>query len=178
MRRGCWWSATRSHDRHIADLPKLLRRGDLLVFNDTRVIPARLLGRRGAATIEVTLHRDLGQGVWRAFAKGAKRLQPGDRLVFAEDFAAEVDGERRGGRGDAALRAAGAEFRARARRATASMPLPPYIKRPPGGDARDRARLPDHLRARSDGAVAAPTAGLHFTPAAAGGARRAPGSSM
>src|SRR5580692_7070253 len=77
-------------DRRISDLPGLLRPGDLLVFNDTKVIPARLAGRRGAATVEVTLHRDLGGGLWRAFAKGARRLQPGDRLVFAEDFAATV----------------------------------------------------------------------------------------
>ena len=60
-------------DRAIRDLPALLRRGDLLVVNDTRVIPARLTGKRGAATVEITLHRDLGGGAWRAFAKGAKR---------------------------------------------------------------------------------------------------------
>src|SRR5580704_12526777 len=77
-------------DRNIADLPQLLRPGDLLVFNDTKVIPARLVGRRGAATVEVTLHRDLGGGQWRAFARGARRLRPGDHLVFAEDFAATV----------------------------------------------------------------------------------------
>src|ERR1700739_4141053 len=80
-------------DQQIADLPALLRPGDLLVFNDTKVIPARLVGRRGAASIEVTLHRDLGQGVWLAFAKGARRLKPGDRLVFAKDFSAEVTGK-------------------------------------------------------------------------------------
>src|ERR1700738_46990 len=60
-------------DRRIADLPQLLRPGDLLVFNDTKVIPARLVGRRGLATVEVTLARDLGGG-WRAYAKGARRL--------------------------------------------------------------------------------------------------------
>src|SRR5467141_3871025 len=77
-------------DRHIADLPELLRPGDLLVFNDTKVIPARLVGYRGEAAIEITLYRDLGGGVWRAFPKGARRLRAGDRLVFAEDFAADV----------------------------------------------------------------------------------------
>ena len=77
-------------DRRIADLPELLRPGDLLVFNDTKVIPARLVGRRGEATVEITLAHDLGGGVWRAFAKGARRLRPGDRIVFADDFAAEV----------------------------------------------------------------------------------------
>src|SRR5205823_10730259 len=74
-------------DRQIVDLPALLRPGDLLVFNDTKVIPARLVGRRGAASIEVTLHRDLG-GAWRAFARGARRLRVGDSIVFGDDFAA------------------------------------------------------------------------------------------
>src|SRR5207253_7431298 len=77
-------------DRHITDLPQLLRPGDLLVFNDTKVIPARLTGRRGLATVEVTLARDLGDGMWRAYAKGARRLHPGDRIEFAADLAAEV----------------------------------------------------------------------------------------
>src|ERR1700758_60227 len=77
-------------DRRIADLPALLRPGDLLVFNDTKVIPARLTGRRGEAVVQVTLYRDLGGGSWRAFAKGARRLRTGDRLVFAEGFIAMV----------------------------------------------------------------------------------------
>src|SRR6516162_2454562 len=77
-------------DRRISDLPALLRCGDLLVFNDTKVIPARLIGRRGMASVEVTLHRDLGGGAWRAFAKGARRLRIGDHIVFAEDFVADV----------------------------------------------------------------------------------------
>src|SRR3954451_7025094 len=77
-------------DRRIADLPELLRPGPLLVFNDPKVIPARLVGRRGQATIEITLAQqaestEAGGGTWRAYAKGARRLRPGDRLVFAED---------------------------------------------------------------------------------------------
>ena len=75
--------------RHIGDLPELLRPGDLLVFNDTKVIPARLVGRRGEATVEITLARDLGGGVWRAYAKGSRRLRPGDHIDFARDLAAE-----------------------------------------------------------------------------------------
>jgi S-adenosylmethionine:tRNA ribosyltransferase-isomerase len=148
-------------DRAIGDLPRLLRRGDLLVFNDTRVIPARLVGTRGAAHIEVTLHRDLGGGVWRAFAKGAKRLQPGDWLVFGDGFSAAVAAKH--DEGDLSLRFAleGAAFRAALER-FGSMPLPPYIKRAPGGDARD-IRDYQTIFARNDGAVAAPTAGLHFT---------------
>src|SRR5260370_10680124 len=77
-------------DKRIADLPALLRAGDLLVFNDTKVIPARLVGHRGAAAIEVTLYRDLGGGAWRGFAKGARRLRAGGPPQFAADFPADV----------------------------------------------------------------------------------------
>src|SRR5260221_458924 len=76
--------------RHLPDLPALLRPGALLVFNDTKVIPARLGGRRGLATVAVTLARDAGGGTWLAYAKGARRLRPGDRIEFAADFAAEI----------------------------------------------------------------------------------------
>ncbi|HXP73183.1 MAG TPA: tRNA preQ1(34) S-adenosylmethionine ribosyltransferase-isomerase QueA [Stellaceae bacterium] len=148
-------------DRRVADLPRLLRHGDLLVFNDTKVIPVRLTGTRGDASIEVTLHRDLGQGAWLAFAKGAKRLKPGDRLAFGEDFSADVTGKTPAG--EVALRFAlePAEFRAALDR-HGSMPLPPYIKRPRGGDPRD-IRDYQTIFAEKEGAVAAPTAGLHFT---------------
>src|SRR5580658_9656482 len=80
-------------DRRIAELPELLRPGDLLVGNDTKVIPARLVGQRGAATVEITLAHDRGGGNWQAYAKGARRLHPGDRIEFADDFAAEVIGK-------------------------------------------------------------------------------------
>ncbi len=150
-------------DRHIADLPALLRPGDILVFNDTKVIPARLVGRRGDATVEITLHRDLGAGCWRAFAKAARRLRPGDRVTFAEDFAAEVIAKHP--EGDVTLRfdLDPTKFRAALDRHGA-MPLPPYIKRARGGDPRDRREY-QTMFAREEGAVAAPTAGLHFTPA-------------
>jgi len=118
-------------------LPALLRPGDLLVFNDTKVIPARLIGRRGEAAGEVTLYRDVGGGAWRAFAKGARRLRADDRLTFAEGLAAVV--AEKHPEGDVTLRfELGAEaFRdALARHGT--MPLPPYIKRPRGGDPHDR----------------------------------------
>src|SRR5437762_13317356 len=75
-------------DRHIADLPELLRPGDLLVFNDSKVIPARLIGRRGLASVEITLAHDLGGAAWRVYARGARRLHPGDRIDFATDFSA------------------------------------------------------------------------------------------
>src|SRR5690348_14026720 len=153
----------RVEDRRIAELPQLLRPGDLMVCNDTRVIPARLVGARGAARIEATLHRDMGGGAWRAFIKGAKRVKPGDRIDFAEDFSAEVAAKHE--EGDATLRfdREGAEFHAALER-HGSMPLPPYIKRPAGGEARDRGDYQTIFAAR-DGAVAAPTAGLHFTEA-------------
>ncbi len=148
-------------DRVVADLPGLLRPGDVMVFNDTRVIPARLRGRRGAASVEVTLHRDLGGGRWRALAKGARRLKPGDRVTFAEDFRATV--EQKHDEGDVTLAFAleGAAMRAALER-WGQMPLPPYIKRDAAGDPRDRGDY-QTIFARTDGAVAAPTAGLHFT---------------
>jgi S-adenosylmethionine:tRNA ribosyltransferase-isomerase len=150
-------------DRRVRDLPAVLQPGDLLVFNDTRVIPARLVGRRGAAAVEVTLCRDLGGGSWQALAKGARRLRAGDRLVFGDDFSAMVadkhpeDGvtlrfDREADRFREALERYGA------------MPLPPYIKRPRAGDPRDRVDY-QTIFAREEGAVAAPTAGLHFTQA-------------
>jgi S-adenosylmethionine:tRNA ribosyltransferase-isomerase len=150
-------------DRHIADLPQLLRPGDLLVFNDTKVIPARLVGRRGLATVEITLARDLGGGAWQAYAKGARRLHAGDRIEFAGDLAAEI--VEKSPEGEVSLRfdREGAAFRDALARYGA-MPLPPYIKRPRGGDPRDRADY-QTIFARAEGAVAAPTAGLHFTPA-------------
>ena len=153
----------RLEDRRILDLPALLRPGDLLVANDTRVIPARLVGMRGAARVEVTLHRDLGGGLWRAFAKGAKRLKPGDPLDFGEGFAAEVALKHE--EGDITLRfnREGPALSTALER-LGVMPLPPYIKRSAGGDPRDR-RDYQTIFAKNDGAVAAPTAGLHFTEA-------------
>jgi S-adenosylmethionine:tRNA ribosyltransferase-isomerase len=148
-------------DRQVLDLPHLLRPGDVMVFNDTRVIPARLHGRRGAAAIELTLHRDLGGGLWRAFAKGARRLKPGDRVDFAPDFAAEMLAKHDEGDVTLAFAVEGAAFRAALER-WGQMPLPPYIKRGEPGDPRDRGDY-QTIFARRDGAVAAPTAGLHFT---------------
>jgi len=153
----------RLQDRQITDLPVLLRPGDLLIFNDTKVIPARLAGRRGKAVVEVTLYRDLGCGVWRAFAKGARRLRVGDRVVFADGFSGTVTDKHP--EGDVSLRfdLATEAFR-KALASYGSMPLPPYLKRPRGGDPRDRDDY-QTIFARAEGAVAAPTAGLHFTPA-------------
>jgi S-adenosylmethionine:tRNA ribosyltransferase-isomerase len=149
-------------DRHIGDLPRLLRAGDVLVANDTRVIPARLTGTRGAATIEVTLHLDQGGGAWRAFVKGARRVKPGDTIRFSDDFSAEVI--EKSPEGDVRLRFSheGAALKAQLE-AHGRMPLPPYIHRDREGDQRDRHDY-QTMFAVKDGAVAAPTAGLHFTP--------------
>jgi S-adenosylmethionine:tRNA ribosyltransferase-isomerase len=149
-------------DRLVMDLPSLLRPGDIMVFNDTRVIPARLHGTRGAARIEVTLHRDLGGGRWRAFAKGARRLKPGDRIEFAADFGAAVAGKHEEGDLTLDFAAEGPSFRAALER-HGTMPLPPYIRRGAAGEGRDHEDY-QTVFARHDGAVAAPTAGLHFTP--------------
>jgi S-adenosylmethionine:tRNA ribosyltransferase-isomerase len=150
-------------DRHIADLPDLLRPGDMLVFNDTKVIPARLVGKRGLATVEITLAHDLGGGVWGAYAKGARRLRPGDHLDFTADFSAEVADKNAEGEVMLRFDREGEAFREALARHGA-MPLPPYIKRARGGDPRDRGDY-QTIFARAEGAVAAPTAGLHFTPA-------------
>lgn len=149
-------------DRQVRDLPALLRKGDLLVYNDTRVLKARLTGTRGDARVEVTLHKREADDAWRVFAKGAKRLKPGDRIVFAPDFSALVLDKGEGG--DVGLRfsAGGAALLAALERHGA-MPLPPYIRRA-GADAADEARYQTVWAAR-DGAVAASTAGLHFSPA-------------
>ena len=148
------------HDRTVRDLPALLNPGDVLVLNDTRVVPARLTGRRGKAPIEITLHRRLEDGLWSAFARPAKRLKPGQEIVFADDFSARV--ESRDG-GEVRLRFAldGGALRNALER-HGSPPLPPYIPRDCGPDGRDRADY-QTIHAVHDGAVAAPTAGLHMT---------------
>lgn len=155
------------HDRSVRDLPRLLRRGDLLVFNDTKVIPARLRGVRPETpgrqnvAVEALLIRDLGHGRWLSFARPTKRLKPGDRLAFDQGLAAKVDTKNEDGSLVLAFETTGASFLAALERAGA-VPLPPYI-RSGIADAQDRVDY-QTLFARHDGSVAAPTAGLHFTP--------------
>lgn len=150
-------------DHRVSDLPDLLSPGDLLVFNDTRVLPARLTGKRGAASIEVTLHQPVDDTSWRAFARPARKCRLGDFLDFADDFQAEVI--ERGAHGEITLRFAstGAILIEHIKK-YGRMPLPPYIARPKTGDESDAADY-QTMFARHDGAVAAPTASLHFTPA-------------
>ncbi|MEJ0068548.1 MAG: tRNA preQ1(34) S-adenosylmethionine ribosyltransferase-isomerase QueA [Pseudomonadota bacterium] len=154
--------ADRLVDRTIADLPGLLAPGDLLVFNDTRVIPTRLDGLRSGAKVEVTLHKREAPARWRAFARPAKRLRHGDVIEFASGFAAEVAGKAL--EGDLILQFTGDDadlFRQLERHGR--MPLPPYIRRT-AADPLDREDY-QTMFATHAGAVAAPTAGLHFTPA-------------
>ena len=150
------------HDRTVLDLPNLLQPGDLLVFNDTKVIPARLLGTRpSGGKVEVLLLREQGDGQWLCFARPTKRLKDGDVLSFAE-LTARVHAINDEGSIVLAFDRRGADFLA-ALEQSGAVPLPPYIR---GGiaDARDRADY-QTMFAEIDGSVAAPTAGLHFTPA-------------
>jgi len=156
-------TAGRWHDRSVRDLPDLFEPGDLLVVNDTKVLPARLSGKRGAAKVEVTLHKADAPGTWRAFAKPARKLKLGHTVDFAPGFSAEVAGKGDGGEVALRFNRTGAELIA-ALHEHGIMPLPPYIKRPAGGDAADRDDY-QTLFATREGAVAAPTASLHFTDA-------------
>jgi len=155
------------HDRGVRDLPALLRRGDLLVFNDTKVIPARLRGMRAGGhgrqdvTVEALLIRDLGGGHWLSFARPTKRLKAGDALAFAGGLGATVEAKYEDGSIALAFDCSGPAFLVALEQGGA-MPLPPYI-RSGTADARDRTDY-QTLFARYDGSVAAPTAGLHFTP--------------
>jgi S-adenosylmethionine:tRNA ribosyltransferase-isomerase len=153
-------------DRTVRSLPGLLRRGDLLVFNDTRVIPARLRGTRPGnglrqdVAVEALLIRDLGARRWRSFARPAKRLREGDVLRF-RGLDATVEAKSDDGSLVLAFDQEGHAFLT-ALEQEGTVPLPPYIR---GGtaDAQDRKDY-QTLFARHDGSVAAPTAGLHFTP--------------
>jgi len=151
----------RTADARVRDLPALLKAGDTLVFNDTRVIPAQLDGRRGDAKVGVTLHKREGARDWIAFVRNARRVRPGDRIDFADGVAATA-GER-GEDGSLRLSFLGDEpvetLLARAGR----MPLPPYIAARRAPDAADAADY-QTMFAAEPGAVAAPTAALHFTP--------------
>ncbi len=149
-------------DRSIRDLPRLLRAGDVLVYNDTKVIKARLDGRRRDVAVEVTLHRRVDDTTWRAFARPGKRLRVGDVIDFAPGFSAELREKGEGGEVTLAFALAeGSIIQALDRHGR--MPLPPYIRRAAGGETRDDADY-QTVWSRREGAVAASTAGLHFTP--------------
>jgi S-adenosylmethionine:tRNA ribosyltransferase-isomerase len=148
-------------NRLVRDLPSLLRPGDVLVVNDTRVIPAQLQGMRGAARIGVTLDRPLPDGTWHALARNARRLRVGDVLTF-DGLTAVVRARDADGGVALAFDRAGPAF-VEALRHAGALALPPYIARPDGPSDED-ARDYQTMFSRVEGAVAAPTAGLHFTP--------------
>jgi S-adenosylmethionine:tRNA ribosyltransferase-isomerase len=162
-------------DRRVSDLPGFLRPGDAVVFNDTRVIPARLSGTRerdgSTIAVEATLHRRLSPHRWTAFMKPGKRLKVGDRVRFGEredracllgqlDAAVAAKGE--GGEVTLSFDLSGPDLDASIAERGA-MPLPPYIAARRPEDEQDRSDY-QTVYAREDGSVAAPTAGLHFTP--------------
>lgn len=165
----------RFEDRTILDLPSLFGPGDVLVVNDTRVIPARLYGSRSrgavSARIEATLVRREGDACWRAFMRPAKKLSEGDRLRFAASEGAETGREHldaevmaKGDEGEILLKfAVAGEALDKLIERIGHMPLPPYIASRRPADARD-AKDYQTLFAQNPGAVAAPTASLHFTP--------------
>ena len=150
----------RVEDNAILDLPQVLRRGDVLVFNDTRVIPAQLEGRRGEARIGATLHKREGLRGWWAFVRNARRLRPGDRIDFGADVAASVADK--SADGAVLLHFHGNEPVEVLLERAGRMPLPPYIAGRRPADEADRSDY-QTMFAREEGAVAAPTAALHFT---------------
>ncbi len=154
-------------DRHVFDLPDLLQPGDRLVLNDTRVIPARLNGRRHrdsaqgpvSAAIEATLLEPQADGSWTALVKPLKKVKPGEEIVFSDDLSATLE---RVADGQAYLRfnLTGEDFD-KALEQAGAMPLPPYIAAKRAADEQDKTDY-QTVWARHSGAVAAPTASLHF----------------
>jgi len=160
-------------DHGVLDLAAHLRPGDLMVFNNTKVIPARLIGHRvrtdergwndgsPGAKIDVTLHKADGPNRWRAFVRPARKLKVGTQIRFASDFSATVEAKFDGGETALVFDYAGADLNQALLRYGA-MPLPPYIHR---DGTPDQVDTDDYqtMYADKEGAVAAPTAGLHFT---------------
>jgi len=148
-------------DHQVLELPQLLRPGDVLVFNDTKVIPAQLEGRRGDASIGATLHKREGPREWQAFLRNAKRARVGDKIDFGAEVSASV--VEKTNDGSVLLHFHGEEPVEVLLEKAGRMPLPPYIASRRAADAEDRSDY-QTMFAREEGAVAAPTAALHFTP--------------
>lgn len=146
---------------HVSDLDKILKKGDVLVFNNTKVIPARLYGIRGEAHFEITLFKQVNLSDWEALIKNSRRLKIGDIISVSDGFSAEVLEKKLEGPVVLRFNKKGAELMA-ALHLVGIMPLPPYIKRLKGGKESDKANY-QTIYAKHEGAVAAPTAGLHFT---------------
>ncbi len=147
-------------DKTVLDLPDILEPGDVLVFNDTRVIPAQLTGRRGNASIGATLHKRIDLRRWQAFVRNAKRLKAGDTVDFGKDV--EAIAEERLADGSFIFAFSGDEPVEVLLERAGTMPLPPYIASKRDVDEKDADDYQTRF-ARKKGAVAAPTAALHFT---------------
>lgn len=150
-------------DAHFYDLPEFLREGDLLVLNNTKVFPARLFGKsETGARIEIFLIEESENGIWKTLARPARRLKPGRKIFFGEELTAEVLEKTDDGRVLVKFETGGDFYQILDE--IGRTPLPPYIKRGESGlDGTDRKRY-QTVFARKRGAIAAPTAGLHFTP--------------
>jgi S-adenosylmethionine:tRNA ribosyltransferase-isomerase len=160
----------RLEDAGVRDLPRYLNAGDVLVFNDTRVLPAALKGVRPArdemgqdVACDVNLTERIDAANWRALARPGRRLKDGDTIVFAEGFTAEITGHHEGGEIGLRFSLSGEDLTAALDRHGA-MPLPPYIARRRPADAKDRETYQTEFAGEDAASVAAPTAGLHFTP--------------
>jgi S-adenosylmethionine:tRNA ribosyltransferase-isomerase len=151
-------------DLYVQNLPDFLQSGDVLVLNDTKVIPARLKGVRGAAKVEFLLHRQMEQGIWQVFAKPAKRLRIGDYIAFADGFSAEIIAKENDGQVQLNFHCSSEQLFKKLDQ-YGEIPLPPYIQKKRKAGAEDKQNYQtiyaDDTKAAS---VAAPTAGLHFTP--------------
>ncbi len=160
----------RLEDKHVRDLPTLLSPKDVMVFNDTRVIPAALKGVRPArdalgsdVQADVNLVKQVSDSVWRALARPGKRLKTGDRIEFSDDLSAEIINKSQDGELTLKFSQSGLALDAAIDRVGA-MPLPPYIARRRAADQTDRDTYQTSFAGEEAKSVAAPTAGLHFTP--------------
>lgn len=160
----------RLEDAHVRDLPRYLSPGDVLVFNDTRVLPAALKGVRPArdgvsrdVSVDANLVERIDARRWLALARPGRRLKEGDTIQFADGFFATISGRREGGEIELTFDCEGAALEA-ALEAHGAMPLPPYIARRRPADAADRETYQTKFAGEEAASVAAPTAGLHFTP--------------
>lgn len=148
-------------DRMFRDFPSYVHEDDCLVLNDSRVFPSRLYGRRehGTGQVEIFLTRQITQNTWEALVRPGKKMRTGERVLIAEDLSAEILGRGEFGERVVQLHPRGDLFEVLEK--VGHVPLPPYIRRPDSAEDRSRYQT---VFAQQRGSVAAPTAGLHFTP--------------
>jgi S-adenosylmethionine:tRNA ribosyltransferase-isomerase len=151
------WKDQQITNKKVSDLADFFEDGDLLVLNDTKVIKAKLIGKRGEAKVEINLHKKVSGNTWQIFAKGARKLRIGDKFEISEDFYATVLAKDEDGIVDLEFNKSDQNF-FDALEEHGHIPLPPYIK-----NNTDQNNNYQTVYAKNSGAVAAPTAGLHFT---------------